>query len=389
MKFHEFKILEKEPLPSGTNDQYMDRIVYKLVTLADEACKLPKFQRQRNVRRINSLLTNLRRTSQQYDGKKTIAAIAAKLKNRSLVLSSLVSKTKFQANNELIINANGESEPPFTADMCGPPVGPNDIGGGTGSGTKQGNGTKQGDGNTQGTSNGTVPFGSSLGGKGGKDGKVPGYTPGDGGDGTSNTGTSTKPGNSDVGTDSYASEIGELSGLIEKGDKEGAISYLDANPEFEKAIGNSFRTDIQKSIDADNAAEANRIAKEKAEQEAKAAANAKAKKQAEEEFDAWDGAVVSSESEKVAREKVLKAQKEAEAAKAAKEKAAEEKAAKEAEEKRIEADRLEKERKEAEAEAERIREKSKKEKITVKPDPKEKPIEPGDVEEYNWEDLQP
>lgn len=381
MKFHEFKILEKEPLPSGTNDQYMDRIVYKLVTLATEACKLPKYKRQRNVRRINSLLTNLRRTSQQYDGKKTIAAIAAKLKNRSLVLSSLVSKTKFQANNELVINANGESEPPFTVDMCGPPVGGNDIGGGTGTGTKQG------DGYTQGTSNGTVPFGSSI---GSKDGKVPGYTPGKEGDGTSDTGKSTNQGNADTGTDgvanSYASEIGVLSGLIEKGDKEGAINYLDANPEFENAIGDSFRTDIQKSIDADNAAEANRIKKEKAEEEAKAAADLKAKQEAEAEVAARKEAEEKAEAEAAAREKALQAEKDA---KAAKEKAAEIKAAKEAEIKRKEADRLEQERLKAEAEADRIRKEAEKEKITVKPDPKEKKIEPGDVEEYNWEDLQP
>ena len=379
MKFHEFKILENK-VPHGS---YIDKVARLLVIKATEACKRPLSQRKRYVRRVNSLLTDIRRTSQQYDSKKTLAAVAAHLKNKSPTLSSLVSKTKFQANNELIINVNGESEPPFTVDMCGPPVGGNDIGGGTGTGT----GTKQGDGDTTGRVDGTVPFGSSLGGKGGT---VPGYKPGEKGDGTSDTGKSTKPGNADTGTDgvadSYASEIGVLSGLIEKGDKEGAINYLDANPEFEKAIGDSFRTDIQKSIDADNAAEANRIKKEKAEEEAKAAADLKAKQEAEAEVAARKEAEEKAEAEAAAREKVLQAEKDA---KAAEEKAAEEKAAKEAEIKRKEADRLEQERLKAEAEADRIRKEAEKEKITVKPDPEEKKIEPGDVEDYNWEDLQP
>ena len=240
--------------------------------------------------------------------------------------------------------------------------------------------------------------GNNIFGKGTGDGNIPGYTPGDGtavvgansGKGNADSGTSTTgKGNSDTGTEGYATESGKLNSYLQNEDWEGALNYLDGNPGFEDYIGPSFRKDIEGTIDAIEAKKKALAAAEKAALEQQIADEQKAEEAriaAENERIANKKAAKKAEEERLAKEEALK---KAEEARIAKEKAEKARLEAEAEKKRIEAERLEKERKEKEEEANRIKKDTEQNpNITVKPDDKEKPVKPDDIDDFDWEDLQ-
>ncbi len=248
---------------------------------------------------------------------------------------------------------------------------------------------------SQGAGTGT---GNSRFGKGTGTSDIPGYTPGDGtavvgantGKGNAETGKSTQgSGNTDTGTTDYATESGKLNSYLQNEDWEGALNYLDGNPGFEDYIGPSFMKDIEGTIDAIEAKKKALAAAEKAALEQQIADEQEAEEAriaAENERKANEEAAKKAEEERLAKEEALR---KAEEARIEKEKAEKARLEAEAEKKRIEAERLEKERKKKEEEADKIKKDTEQNpNITVKPDEKEKPVTPDDIEDFDWEDLQ-
>jgi flagellar biosynthesis GTPase FlhF len=248
-------------------------------------------------------------------------------------------------------------------------------------GTK--NGTKDGTANgtaTTGTKDGTA----TIGGK----------------DGTGTKGSST----AQTINDKFGTEMQTFGEFLDSNDLEGALAFLDGNPGFEKAIGSKFRTDIQSALDAQEAKERNRLAQEKADKEAKEAqriADEKAAKEAKEKADAAAEAKRIADAEEQKRLDAIEAERKAAEAKKAKDEAdakaererqqAEvDRLEKEAEQARIAAEKLEKERIEAEAEAQRIADEEEEAENLKKPknDSPKTDDNSGDIEEFNWEDLQ-
>jgi len=301
-------------------------------------------------KRINQQLTNLRKNLAKYPEKRNpvIQGLSA-----HPVLAKLVKGTVYTIQ----IAGSGFSAPENKKEMC--------TTGGSGNkviGTKDGtatNGTKDG------TANGTTTNGTK--------------------DGTAN-GTTTK-GTKDgtVGksiNDKFGTEMTTFGNFLDNNDLAGALTFLDGNPAFEKAIGSKFRTDIKSALDAQEAKERNRLAQEKAENEAKEAqriADEKAAKEAKEKADAAAEAKRIADAEEQKRLDTIEAERKAAEAKKAKDEAdakAERERQKaefdrlelEAEQARIAAEKLEKERIEAEAEAKRIADETKKDKIEVEPD---------------------
>ena len=248
-------------------------------------------------------------------------------------------------------------------------------------GTK--NGTKDGTANgtaTTGTKDGTA----TIGGK----------------DGTGTKGSST----AQTINDKFGTEMQTFGEFLDSNDLEGALAFLDGNPGFEKAIGSKFRTDIQSALDAQEAKERNRLAQEKADKEAEEAqriADEKAAKEAKEKADAAAEAKRIADAEEQKRLDAIEAERKAAEAKKAKDEAdakaererqqAEvDRLEKEAEQARIAAEKLEKERIEAEAEAQRIADEEEEAENLKKPknDSPKTDDNSGDIEEFNWEDLQ-
>ena len=234
-------------------------------------------------------------------------------------------------------------------------------------GTK--NGTKDGTANgtaTTGTKDGTA----TIGGK----------------DGTGTKGSST----AQTINDKFGTEMQTFGEFLDSNDLEGALAFLDGNPGFEKAIGSKFRTDIQSALDAQEAKERNRLAQEKADKEAKEAqriADEKAAKEAKEKADAAAEAKRIADAEEQKRLDAIEAERKAAEAKAEAQRIADEE---EAEQARIAAEKLEKERIEAEAEAQRIADEEEEAENLKKPknDSPKTDDNSGDIEEFNWEDLQ-
>ena len=219
---------------------------------------------------------------------------------------------------------------------------------------------------------------------------------------TTTTGDNTGGGQKTI-NDKFGTEMQAFGNLLDKNDLAGALKFLDGNPGFEKAIGSKFRTDIQSALDAQEAKERNRLAQEKADKEAKEAqriADEKAAKEAKEKADAAAEAKRIADAEEQKRLDAIEAERKAAKAKKAKDEAdakaererqqAElDKLEKEAEQARIAAEKLEKERIEAEAEAQRIADE--KEAENLKRPEKDSPKtddNSGNVEEFDWEDLQ-
>jgi flagellar biosynthesis GTPase FlhF len=263
-------------------------------------------------------------------------------------------------------------------------------------GTK--NGTKDGTANgtaTTGTKDGTATIGGTAT-TGTKDGTA---TIG-GKDGTGNKGSST----AQTINDKFGTEMQTFGEFLDSNDLEGALAFLDGNPGFEKAIGSKFRTDIQSALDAQEAKERNRLAQEKADKEAEEAqriADEKAAKEAKEKADAAAEAKRIADAEEQKRLDAIEAERKAAEAKKAKDEAdakaererqqAElDRLEKEAEQARIAAEKLEQERIEAEAEAQRIADEEEEAENLKKPknDSPKTDDNSGDIEEFNWEDLQ-
>jgi len=218
-------------------------------------------------------------------------------------------------------------------------------------GTK--NGTKDGTANgtaTTGTKDGTATIGGTAT-TGTKDGTA---TIG-GKDGTGNKGSST----AQTINDKFGTEMQTFGEFLDSNDLEGALAFLDGNPGFEKAIGSKFRTDIQSALDAQEAKERNRLAQEKAVNEAEEAqriADEKAAKEAKEKADA------AAEAKRIADAE---------------------------EQKRLDAIEAERKAAEAEAEAQRIADEEEAENLKKpKNDSPKTDDNSGDIEEFNWEDLQ-
>lgn len=203
--------------------------------------------------------------------------------------------------------------------------------------------------------------------------------------------------------DKFGTEMTTFGNFLDDKDLAGALKFLDGNPAFEKAIGSKFRTDIQSVLDAQEAKERNRLAQEKADKEAKEAqriADEKAAKEAKEKADAAAEAKRIADAEEQKRLDAIEAERKAEEAKKAKDEAdakaererqqAEvDKLEKEAEQARIAAEKLEKARIEAEAEAQRIADEEEVENLKKpKNDSPKTDNNSGDIEEFDWEDLQ-
>ena len=353
-----------------------NRQTQPLVKYFDRDCKDEK--------RINQQLTNLRRNLERFpekqqavidDLKKRGQTLLARLVQNTVypvILSGVEAQTK-NAEGKIIRDLSGWSLPLYKKEMCVAGVGGKDIGGSsdtTGGKEIGGSGTNKGD-STQGSG------GSDVGGD------------------VSNQGDSTQgSGGSDVGgtiADKFGKEMGTLEGLITKGDNKGAIAFLDANPEFEAAIGGSFRSDIQRAIDAEAAETANRIAAEKAEKEAEEARIAKEKELeriAKEKAEEAAAAEAKAAEEKAAAEEAAKLEQEAIEA----EKAEKARLEKEAEDARIAAEEAEKLRKQREEELERLEKERDEE--TADNDANDTTTDSEDeeddknVEEFDWEELQ-
>ena len=222
-------------------------------------------------------------------------------------------------------------------------------------------------------------------------------------DGTTTTGTKDGDGGKTTG-DKFGTEKTTFGNFLDNNDLAGALKFLDGNPAFEKAIGSKFRTDIQSALDAQEAKERNRLAQEKADKEAEEAqriADEKAAKEAKEKADAAAEAKRIADAEEQKRLDAIEAERKAAEAKKAKDEAdakaererqqAEvDRLEKEAEQARIAAEKLEKERIEAEAEAQRIADEEEEAENLKKPknDSPKTDDNSGDIEEFDWEDLQ-
>ena len=317
------------------------------------------FQRDCNdENRINQQLTNLRKNLAKYPEKRN--PVIQQLGKKFPVLAKLVKGTVYPIQ----IAGSGFSMPEYKKEMCIK----GKSQGGIGIDAFGGPGEK-----VTGTKDGTATTGNK--------------------DGTATTGN--KDGNGEKTTgDNFGAEKTAFGNLLDNNDLAGALKFLDGNPAFEKAIGSKFRTDIQSALDAAEAKEQNRIAQEKADKEAEEAkriADEKAAKKAKEKADAAAEAKRIADAEEQKRLDAIEAEKNAAEAKrlkdAADAKAEQErqqaeldKLEKEAEEARIAADKLKKERIAAEKAAEDLKK--------PKSNSPQTDDTPGDVEEFDWEDLQ-
>jgi hypothetical protein len=324
MKYSEIKIVE------STTDSNLARTVS---VQFDKDCT--------NINRVNNSLTSLRRNLEKYPEK--LSGVVAKLQATGhTTLAGLLANTKFPIQ---FAGGTAHSIPAYTANMCGGRTAPsNGTNTGNNSGNNSGNNNSNNNSNNGGNSNG-----------------------GDGNGGVASV------------ADTFSSEMGTLEGLIDQSDWDGAIAFLDANPDFEGAIGSSFRSDIQGKIDADAAVERNRIAQEEAEEAEEAAATAAAEKQAREAAEAAEEAASIAAEEAQARIDTIKAERDAQAAIRAAEKVEADRLEAEAAARREAAEKLERERIEAEEKAE--------EEAEEEPAPSADTGE-SEIEEFDWEDLQ-
>ena len=358
MKYKDLKIVEAINI---------NRITAGIIRYMNKDCSDEK--------RINQQITNVRKNLEKYPEKRNLVVqhlISVGFPAIAKLIKDTIYPVRLAGAEVQQIGLDGFSLPLYRKSMCKALIGSggSDIGG-----TKDSNSTT---GNKDGNST-----------TGNKDG---------------NSTTGTKDGNSTTGTkdgstgqtinDKFGTEMATFGNLLDSNDLEGALAFLDGNPGFATAIGPKFRTDIQSALDAAEAKEQNRIAQEKADKEAEEAKrieDEKAAKEAKEKADAAAEAKRIADAEEQKRLDAIEAEKKAAEAKrlkdAADAKAEQErqqaeldKLEKEAEEARIAADKLKKERIEAEKAAEKNKEK-------VKPtEPGDKT--PGDVEEFDWEDLQ-
>ena len=305
MKYSEIKICEV-----AVNDGEMRAIAQPLIKYFKKNCNDEK--------RINQQLTNLRKNLEKYPEKRPVV-----IRHLPGVLANLVSKTvypiRLSGAEVSQIGLDGFSLPLYKREMCATTT---DIATATIDGNGVGDGT---DGNMAGDAN--VPG----------DGDGSANVPGDG-DGVASV------------ADTFSSEMGTFEGLIDQSDWDGAIAFLDANPDFEGAIGSTFRSDIQGKIDADAAVERNRIAQEKAEEAEEAAATAAAESQAQEDAEAAEEAQRIAAEEAQARIDAIELEREAEEARIAQEEAEADRLKAEAAAEREAAEKLERERIEAEEE---------------------------------------
>ena len=331
MKYKDIKICE-------VADGEMRAIAQPLIKYFRRNCNDEK--------RINQQLTNLRKNLETYPEKRP-----GVIRHLPGVLANLVSNTVYPirlAGAEVSqIGLDGFSLPLYKREMCG-------TGGGNPSAPRDGTTTGNTDtiGNNDGNSNNS-----------------------DSENGNSNTTGQNGDGSPASVADTFSNEMGTFEGLIDQGDWGGAIAFLDANPDFEGAIGSTFRSDIQGKIDADAAVERNRIAQEEAEEAEEAAATAAAEKQAQEEAEAAELAASIAAEEAQARIDAIELEREAEEARIAQEEAEADRLEAEAAATREAAEKLERERIEAEEEAE------------GEPAPSADTGE-SEIEEFDWEDLQ-
>jgi len=343
MKYKDIKICE-------VADGEMRAIAQPLIKYFRRNCNDEK--------RINQQLTNLRKNLETYPEKRP-----GVIRHLPGVLANLVSNTVYPirlAGAEVSqIGLDGFSLPLYKREMCG-------TGGGNPAAPRDGTAT----GNTD-------TIGNNDDGENGSN-----STNGDGENGNGENGDSNTTGQNGDGSpasvaDTFSNEMGTFEGLIDRGDWDGAIAFLDANPDFEGAIGSTFRSDIQGKIDADAAVERNRIAQEEAEEAEEAAATAAAEKQAQEEAEAAELAASIAAEEAQARIDAIELEREAEEARIAQEEAEADRLEAEAAATREAAEKLERERIEAE-EAEEAKE---------EPAPSADTGE-SEIEEFDWEDLQ-
>ena len=398
MRYNDIKIVEKDTqtgvdkagirwgqqnkgVETKTDFQKMAR---SLSRWYDKECKLERHKRK-GTARINAIMTGWRRQSVKYGDKNYLKNLAAALNATGhTVLANLIAKSVIPPGGNLVINPNGSTSPEYTKDMCpggggdkiGGPGGNKTGGGSIGGGDKTGGGNKTGGGDYS-----TIVIDKGNDGKGTSNSGIPGYTPPS--DKTDKDGS----GGQTVG-DKFGTETQTLQKFISDKDYQGAIEFIDSNPEFGKESNvKQFRTDLQSWIDADEAEERNRIASEKAIKKAKRVADEKAAQKLKDEAAAAAEAERIAAEEKQKRLDTIELKRKAEEAEQIKKEKLADDLRKKAEAKKAEADRIEKDRIAAEEEVERIRRETEKNKIKVKPEPKDKPVEKGDVKEYDWEEL--
>ena len=314
MKYSDIKIVEN-------SDGEMRAIAQPLIKYFTRNCN--------DDRRINQQLTNLRKNLETYPEK-----IPGVVRHLPRILANLVSNTvypiRLSGAEVSQIKLDGFSLPLYRKEMCV-----------TGAG--------RGDGDAEVNQRGSSrPGQNGNGNTTGQNGD--GNTTGQNGDGENGNGENGSGGVASV-ADTFSSEMGTFEGLIDQSDWDGAIAFLDANPEFEGSIGSSFRSDIQGKIDASAAVERNRIAQEKAEQEAQEAEDAAAEEAAQAAAKAAEEAASIAAEEAQARIDTIKAERDAQAAIRAAEKVEAARLEAEAEKRRQDAEQLERDRIAAEEEA--------------------------------------
>lgn len=281
MRYKEIKLVENVMAPTDPS-----RSTKGLIKYFKADCKTIKGEK-----RVNQQLTNLRKQLERFPNQRKPVIDYLRSQGET-ILADLIAATiypiqlagkeaQFTATNssKIIRDLSGWSKPLFSKEMCIGGILPG-LGQGGGNSNQSGvagdgeggNGNSTNLGNTDTVGNNiaggdTSNQGDSTQGGGGSD---------VGGD-VGNPGDSTQGGGgSDVGgtiADKFSEEMTTFEGLIKRGDKQGAIDFLDANSEFEAAIGGSFRSDIQNAIDADERAEQARIDAENAKNQEEKDAN--------------------------------------------------------------------------------------------------------------------
>jgi hypothetical protein len=357
----------------------------------------------------NQALTSVRQMIVKYDKSLQDKMVKQLQSTGHNVLAKLLSKTVYPIRYDDLRNGKiyvtGGSVPFLKPSMCPNAVagdddiasGNSNVGGSAGDGTGAGTGNGTGAGTGKGT--GSVKDGSGI----------PGYTPpGKGsttGQGTTDQGNTTGQGTTDQGKTSelakYAKEGKQFNKLLQDGDYEGALEFLDGNPGFAKVVGSDTRKDLEGQIQAqkdqeqaDLEAEKSRIAAEKKAQEEAAAKAEAEKKKREEALQAEAEAREKAEAEARAKaEAKAKADAEAKAkadAEAERLRIEKEQKQKEAEEARIKAERLKKEREEElkRLEKERDEETADNDANGTGTNPEDEDKKDNNVEEFDWEELQ-
>ena len=262
MRYKEIKLVENVKAVTDPS-----RTTKGLIKYFKADCKTIKGEK-----RVNQQLTNLRKQLERFPNQRKPVIDYLRSQGET-ILADLIAATiypiqlagkeaQFTATNssKIVRDLSGWSKPLFSKEMCIGGIVPG-LGQGGGNSNQSGVAGDGEGGNGNGTNLGnTDTVGNNIA----------------GGD-TSNQGDSTQGGGgSDVGgtiADKFSEEMTTFEGLIKRGDKQGAIDFLDANSEFEAAIGGSFRSDIQNAIDADARAEQARIDAENAETQEEKDAN--------------------------------------------------------------------------------------------------------------------